>query len=261
MNFRQKLIYSIESIISFIFLWLSLPFVFGNALIVFIIRGRDEAVKFIEYWEDNFLVWRELLSLYRKTGCRYSKYEVLYFIFEDKRNNDIRKKDKLITPAIPLFENDTIIYFEGSDHPKVKRVIRRNRSQIKAYSSTKDLKFFFWPAVGDFSKKSVINRFKYKFPFLNKNESSNQFDFFNSPSWVAELLNDWLEEVLPEGPCLIHNTNKRDEISGKPVYEVFLLPAKGNRAIKNAIFSFICKAPDRNPGVLYQLRDMSKNDD
>ena len=261
MNHRQKLIYSGEYIISSFFLWLSLPFVLGSALFLFIIRGRDQAVKLLEYWEDNVLVWQELLFLYKETGYRYSKYEVCGFIFEDKRNNEIRKKDKFIIPGIPLFENDTIIYFEGSDYPDVKRVIRKNLSKYKAYASTKELNFFFWPAVGNFSKKSLTNRLTYSFPFLNRNKFSNEFDFFKNPSWVAELLNDWLEEVQPEGPCLIYNTNKVDEISGKSVYEVFSLPVKGKRAIKNAIFSFIYKAPGKDPGVFYQQCDKSKNDE
>jgi len=242
MNYRQKLIYFFEYIISSIFLWLSLPFVFGSALFLFIIRGRDQAVKFIEYWEDNVLVWRELLSLYKETGYRYSKYEVRFFIFEDKRDADIKEKDIFITPGVSLFENDTIIYFEPSDYPKVKRVIERNLSKYKAYASTKDLNFFFWPTVGNSSK-----------------ESAEEIDFFKNPSWVAELLNDWLEKVQLDGPCLIYNTNNRDEQSGNPAYEVFYLPTKGKKAIKNAVFSFIYKTPDRTPCVFYQLSAAGAN--
>lgn len=244
MNFKQKLRDSFEYLISSIFLWLSLPLVLGSALILFIIRGRDEAVKVIECWEDNVLVWKELLSLYKETGYRYSKYEVRHFIFEDKRDADVKEKDTFITPGVSLFENDTIIYFEPSDYPKVKRVIKRNLSKYKAYASTKDLSFFFWPTVGNSSK-----------------EPAAEIDFFKTPSWVAELLNDWLERIQLDGPCLIYNTNNRDKKSGNPVYEVFYLPKKGKKAIKIAVFSFIYKTPDRDPGVFYQLCSKSKSDE
>lgn len=200
-----------------------------------------------------FSAWNEILWLYKETGFRYRAIEITYPIFEDKRRAELKNKDHFITLDVELIEEGTIIYFEPFACTAVKSVIRKHLSKLRAYACTKNLFFFFWPVVGMLPDKSLFRRLTKRCLSLYRSNSNHEPDFFKNPAWISDLLHDWLDTKKPMGTCLLYNTGIKDQITGKAIYEVFSLPCKGKKAIKNAVYYFIFKSPDKGDNIYFQL--------
>ena len=258
MSKRHILYYTGYSLLS-LSIALSIPLVFISLLFLKLINRTDQAEELIEAWDSFISTCFEMLWLYKDTGYRYRAIELRCPVFEDKRDLQIKNKDCYITPDVALIEEGTIIYFEPFDCPVVKKAIRKHLSNFKAYAGTKHLSFFSWPVVG-ISNKSFFSQLAYKASFIYRKNRNHEADFFKNPVWVSELLHDWLDANEPGGPCLLYNTGQKDFDTGKPVYEVFYLPRKGKRVIRNAVYYFIFKTQDKGNNIYLQLSGESKDD-
>ena len=85
--------------------------------------------------------------------------------------------------------------------------------------------------------------------------TENKFDPDNDFSWdpqgVCKLIHGWLAKEGLREPCLICSNGIIDARTGHLVYEVFVLPRKRRSAIRNAVYYFIYKVPDRGDHIYY----------